>query len=81
MYLANKVQDQFQTRLKRKNRGVKQAPFIVLWKSGMPSILCEIGFITNPTEEKFIGSEIGQIYVASAIYRAIKDYNHEFGGS
>jgi N-acetylmuramoyl-L-alanine amidase len=79
MYLANKVQGNFESRLKRKNRGVKQGPFIVLWASAMPAILCETGFISNPTEEKFLASETGQVFIASSIYRAIRDYNHELG--
>ena len=76
--LAGKVQDQFENRIGRRNRGVKEGPFIVLWRSGMPSILCELGFISNPEEETFLASEIGQVYMASALYRAIRDYNHEF---
>ncbi len=75
--LADKIQHQFQSRLGRTNRGVKQAPFVVLYACGMPSLLTEIGFITNAEEEKFIGSEDGQIFIASAIYRAIKEYNLE----
>jgi N-acetylmuramoyl-L-alanine amidase len=43
----------------------------------MPAILCETGFITNTTDEKFLASETGQVFMASAIYRAIRDYNHE----
>jgi N-acetylmuramoyl-L-alanine amidase len=77
MYLADKVQKNVETRLQRKNRGVKQGPFIVLWASAMPAILCETGFITNTTDEKFLASETGQVFMASAIYRAIRDYNHE----
>ncbi|MDB4286179.1 N-acetylmuramoyl-L-alanine amidase [bacterium] len=78
LYLASKIQDQFEDKLGRKNMGVKQAPFIVLWQSGMPSILCELGFISNENEEKFLASEAGQIHLASSLYRAIKDYNNEF---
>ena len=70
--------DEIETRIGRRNRGVKQAPFIVLWRSGMPSILCELGFISNPDEETFLASEIGQIYLASGIYIALKEYNREF---
>jgi N-acetylmuramoyl-L-alanine amidase len=40
----------------------------------MPSVLIETGFISNPTEEKFLNSEMGQDYLASAIYRACSDY-------
>ncbi len=71
---ASHVQDQFENKAKRYNRGVKQAGFLVLWKTTMPSVLIEAGFISNPNEEKFLMSENGQDYLASAIYRAIKDY-------
>ncbi|MCB0854972.1 MAG: N-acetylmuramoyl-L-alanine amidase, partial [Bacteroidetes bacterium] len=65
-------------RLGRKSRGVKQAPFIVLYLSGMPAILTEMGFITNYEEETFLASEVGQIFLATGIYRAVKAYNMEF---
>lgn len=72
--LASKIQEQFRERVKRKDRGVKQAGFVVLYKTNMPSVLIELGFISNAAEEKFLKSELGQDYMASAIYRAIKDY-------
>ncbi|MEZ4825592.1 MAG: N-acetylmuramoyl-L-alanine amidase [Bacteroidia bacterium] len=76
--LAEKMQHQYSSRIGRKDRGVKQAPFVVLYHSGMPAVLTEIGFITNFEEETFLASETGQIYIASCIYRAIKAYNMEF---
>jgi len=71
---ASFVQDQFEIRAQRKNRGVKQAGFLVLWKTTMPSVLIEVGFLTNPKEELYLMSEDGQDYIASAIYRAFKEY-------
>lgn len=76
MLLANHIQAQIETRAQRKNRGVKQAPFVVLWRSAMPSILCEIGFISNRDEEVYLASDHGQLYIASAIFRAVRDYNN-----
>lgn len=76
--LAQKIQKQYSRRFGRRDRGVKQAPFVVLYLSGMPAVLTEIGFITNPEEEKFMSSEIGQQYIATCIYRAIRNYNMEF---
>ena len=72
--LASMVQDEFREKAKRADRGVKQAGFLVLWHTKMPSILIETGFISNEEEEKFLMSETGQDYLASAIYRAIRDY-------
>lgn len=74
---AAKVQDQFRERVGRFDRGVKQAGFLVLYKTTMPSVLIETGFLTHKDEEKFLNSEIGQEYMASAIYRAFKEYKAE----
>ena len=75
---SSKVQSQFKERVGRKDRGVKQAGFWVLYKTTMPGILIELGFLSNPTEEKFLKSEDGRAYMASAIYRAFRDYKNEF---
>jgi N-acetylmuramoyl-L-alanine amidase len=71
---ASHIQNQFTERVKRFNRGVKQAGFLVLWRTTMPSVLIEVGFISNPDEEKFLMSDEGQTHLASAIYRAFRDY-------
>jgi len=78
---AAMVQKQFKNRAKRKDRGVKQAGFLVLHQTTMPSILVETGFLTNKEEEKFLNSEDGQDYLASAIYRAFKDYKTVMEGT
>jgi N-acetylmuramoyl-L-alanine amidase len=75
--LAYKVETQFKTRVGRYSRGVKQAPFWVLWRTSMPSVLIETGYLTNPNEEKFLNDELKQDYIASAIYRAFRDYKKE----
>ena len=77
---AEKVQVQCRERVGRKDRGVKQAPFLVLHQTTMPSVLIETGFLTNASEEKFLMSELGQDYMASAIYRAFKEYKNELEG-
>lgn len=74
LIIADNIQKQFKNRVGRKDRGVKQAGFLVLWRTSMPGILIELGFLSNSTEERFLNSEEGQIYMASAIYRAFKDY-------
>jgi N-acetylmuramoyl-L-alanine amidase len=73
---ADLVQDQFRERARRYDRGVKQERFLVLWRTTMPSVLIETGFITNSTEEKYLMSDRGQDYLASAIFRAFRDYKH-----
>jgi N-acetylmuramoyl-L-alanine amidase len=75
--LATKLQKEFRERVNRNDRDVKQAGFWVLFTTTMPSVLIETGFITNPDEEKFLNSEQGQDYLASAIYRACKEYINE----
>ena len=71
---AGMVQSQFRERVQRKDRGVKQQPLYVTSRTAMPAVLIELGFLTNPTEEDFLNSERGQSYMASAIFRAIRDY-------
>ncbi|RUA28432.1 MAG: N-acetylmuramoyl-L-alanine amidase [Bacteroidetes bacterium] len=75
--LATLVQKQFSTRLHRVDRGVKEAGFLVLVNTTMPSILVEAGFLSNPAEEKYLMSEKGQNEIASGIYRAFKEYKHQ----
>ncbi len=75
--LAGKIEGQFKNRVQRHSRGVKQAGFLVLWKTSMPSVLVELGFLTHNQEEKYLNDELGQTYLASAIYRAVRDYKQE----
>jgi len=74
LQLAEEVEQEFATKANRKSRGVKQAPFYVISRTNMPSILVECGFLTNPSEEDFLQSLVGQDYIASAIFRAFKSY-------
>jgi len=71
---ASKVQKYSHSEANRKDRGVKQAGFLVLRYATMPSVLIEVGFISNPEEEKYLMSEEGQVHLASAIYRAFREY-------
>lgn len=74
--LASRVQGHFRDHVKLYDRGVKQAGFLVLYKTTMPSVLIEAGFISNANEEKLLASESGQNKIAQAIFRAVKDYKH-----
>lgn len=76
--LADRIQNQLVKRVGRKDRGVQQAGFLVLYKTAMPSVLVEIGFLSNPEEEKFLASDEGQTYIASAIFRAFRDYKNDY---
>lgn len=76
--LASFVQNDFKTTAKRVDRGVRQAGFLVLRESGMPSILIELGFINNPREASYLISPTGQRAMASAIYSGFKKYKDSF---
>lgn len=76
--LADLIERQFEERVGRNSRGVKQAPFYVLWSASMPSILVELGFLTNQDEARFLASDDGQTYLASAIFRAIRDFKEQY---
>jgi len=68
------VQKQFVSYGGRTDHGVRQAGFWVLHRSACPSVLVEVGFISNPAEERFLISEQGQKQMATAIYNAFIDY-------
>lgn len=75
---ASFVQSDFKSLAKRSDRGVRQAGFLVLRATSMPSVLIELGFINNPNEAKFLISKAGQQSMASAIYAGFKKYKREF---
>ncbi|EJX07614.1 N-acetylmuramoyl-L-alanine amidase, family 3, partial [gut metagenome] len=77
VHLASLVQKQFKQSCQRIDRGVHQAGFLVLKASAMPSILVELGFISNPEEEKYLNSEAGSTTLANGIYRAFLTYKKE----
>ncbi len=74
--LADFVQKKFTNDLSRKDRGVKQAGFLVLHQTYMPSVLIETGFLTNSSEGPFLNSTTGQSKMAGAIVEAVLDYSH-----
>jgi len=77
VHLASLVQKEFKQTGKRIDRGVHQAGFLVLKASAMPSILVELGFISNPTEERYLNSESGKRALANSIFQAFLTYKEE----
>lgn len=71
---AARIQEQFSQNLQLNNRGVKQAGFLVLRRASMPSVLVEVGFISNPNERKFMVSEAGKEKITQSVFDAFKSY-------
>lgn len=76
---AGKLQAEFKS-IGRYDRGVRQAGFLVLYKTTMPSVLIETGFLTNPDEEKFLADTTGQKKMAQAMFAAFEKYKNELEG-
>jgi len=68
------IQKQFVSYCQRSDRGVRQAGFWVLHRSACPSVLVEVGFISNPAEERYLTSDQGQKEMATAVFNAFVDY-------
>lgn len=78
---AAKIQKEYKEKSGRIDKGVQRQSIWVLWRAAMPSILTEVGFLTNPREEKFLGSEKGQYSLACSIFRAIRNYKNDVEGT
>jgi N-acetylmuramoyl-L-alanine amidase len=78
--VAGKIQDEYTTRLNRKNRGVKQGPFLVLNQTAMPSVLTELGFLSHKPEGEYMNSDKGQEDLALSLANAILAYKKEYFG-
>lgn len=74
---ANNIQQQFDSKLSSSNRGVKQAGFLVLRESSMPSVLIETGFISNQKEARYLMSETGQTNISHSIFEAFKKFKEK----
>ena len=72
--LASKIQREFRTTAKRADRGVFQAGFLVLHATSMPSVLVELGYITTPDEETYLGTDRGTTQLSQSLFNAIKKY-------
>lgn len=75
--LASKIQKSF-TSANRVDRGVRQAGLLVLRKTSMPSVLVELGFISNKEEARYMNSDNGQDKLAQSLYSAFVKYKREF---
>ncbi len=75
MAFAAEIQEQLGQRVGLNDRGVRQAGFLVLYKTTMPSVLVEVGYLSNAQEEVFLISDKGQEYIATAIFRALKNFS------
>lgn len=74
---AQKVQTNLHLTTLRADRGIKQAGFLVLWKTTMPSVLIETGFLSNADDRKVLTSSEGQENYAKGIYKAVKDFKSD----
>ncbi len=77
---ATKVEHQFKSRNNRHSRGVRQRVLLVMYKTTMPSVLIEVGFLTNSKNELLLKEELGQAETAGAIFRAFVEYKREMEG-
>ena len=78
---AGFIQDQYKSAIKTINRGVKQAEIFVLYKTAMPAVLTEVGFISNPEEEQYMMSDEGQAAIVSSIFKAFATYKSNVEGT
>ena len=76
--LANLLQKDCTKKLGLKNRGVKQAGFMVLYRATMPAVLVELGFLSNIEEEKFLASATGQQKLAEYLFEGFKKYKNHY---
>ena len=74
MDFANLIQSNYKNLNQRSSRGVKEQGILILQRCGMPAVLTEIGFITNPAEENYMNSAEGQEEIVNAIFNAVKQY-------
>lgn len=78
--MASLIEKKFNQQSKRTSRGVKQAGFLVLRQTAMPSVLVELGFLTNANDQRFLTSADGQSSMAASLLSAFKDYKTQFEG-
>ena len=80
LILANSIQKDCSTKLGLRNRGVKQAGFMVLYRATMPAVLLELGFLSNSKDEKLLITESGQLKLAKHVFEGFKRYKEKYDG-
>jgi N-acetylmuramoyl-L-alanine amidase len=78
LILANSIQKDSKLKLGLRDRGVKQAGFMVLYRATMPAVLVELGFLSNPIDEKLLISESGQLKLANHLFEGFKNYKTKY---
>ena len=78
---AGLIQDQYRSAIKTIDRGVKQTTIFVLYKTAMPAVLTEVGFISNPEEEQYMMSDEGQATIVVSIFKAFVAYKSQTEGT
>ncbi len=79
--LANKIENNIKNDAGRKSRGVKQAGFLVLRKTTMPSVLVESGYLSHASDDQYLSTDYGQRQIAKAIFNAFAEYKNEVEGN
>jgi N-acetylmuramoyl-L-alanine amidase len=75
---AGIIQDSFRKHAQRDSRDVRQAGFLVLRESAMPSVLIETGYLSNPSEAAYLMSDNGRMSIATSIFNSFKTYKNKF---
>ena len=78
LILANAIQKDSKLKLVLRDRGVKQAGFMVLYRATMPAVLVELGFLSNPRDERLLISKNGQIKLANHLFEGFKNYKNKY---
>ncbi len=78
MAFAEMIQKHYAKNTTIANRGAMQGPYLVLWRTAMPSVLTEMGFMTNKKDREFLHSEAGFNKVVKALFDAVSEYRDMF---
>ena len=78
---ASRIQQELTHHSSRFDRGVKEAGFLVLYRTSMPSVLVELGFISHPEEEQYLRSQKGQDQLAMSLFKAFSAYKESLEGN